>query len=135
LGVGNLNMPSPKFYVLTDRGNEFELITPFFEALLPIFEDGAKEMRIEPDGTGLKVAYNGKTSFVPLPDSGINYALVVLARIQILSYLSIALEDEEQTGVFKVRYNDRIIPINVICMRMRDNARWFLIFKLDAALE
>ena len=124
-------MPSSKLYAITDRGNEFELLTPFFEALLLIFDEGAKEMRIEPNDTGWKVTYSGKSLLLSLPDDRQGYGLIVVSRIQILSNLSISLEDVEQTGVFKVRYNDRILPINVTCRRGKKG--WFLFFKFDAA--
>ena len=126
-------MPSSKFHAISDRGNELELLTPFFEALLPVFEEGTNEMRIEPDGTGLRVTYNGSSILVPLPDDPPNYAMVVFPRIQILANLSISLEDTEQTGVFKVRYNDKILPITVTCRRSRKG--WYLIFKLDTNFE
>src|ERR1017187_1773711 len=120
-------MPPTRLNAITDEGGEVQLLAPFFEALLPAFEDRADEIRIEPADSGLKLTYGDKTLSVPLPSSTRNYAMVVFPRILILAGMSIALEDAEQTGTFKVRYNQQLMPIRVTSRR--DSEGWFLIFR------
>ena len=47
---------------IDDEGVEFQLLAPFFEALLPAFQDGANEIRIEPAGSELKITYHDDSS-------------------------------------------------------------------------
>jgi type II secretory ATPase GspE/PulE/Tfp pilus assembly ATPase PilB-like protein len=116
-----------KLNAINKKGSEFQLLAPFFEMLLPAFGERAAEIRIESADSKLKIIFNGNSSFVPLPDSPRNYGAVAFSRILILSEMSIALEEAEQTGVFKVRYNQQIISVNVVSRR--DNNGWFLIFR------
>jgi type II secretory ATPase GspE/PulE/Tfp pilus assembly ATPase PilB-like protein len=122
-----------KLNAVNKEGTEFKLLAPFFEALLPAFEDGADEIRIEPAGSELKLTYGENSLSVPLPCLPRNYAAVAFSRILILSEMDIALEGVEQTGLFKVRYNQQLIPILVTSRR--DSDRWFLIFRINTALE
>lgn len=118
---------------INDTGNAIALLAPFFEALLPAFEAAANEIRIEPAGSGLKLAYGGKSLIVPLPDSPPNYAMIVFPRILILSGMSMALEGAEQTGKFEARCDQRLIGIHVTSCRNDD--KWFLIFRPDTTSE
>jgi hypothetical protein len=43
-----------KLIAITDAGVEFQLLNPFFEALLPAFESKADEIRVEPHESGVK---------------------------------------------------------------------------------
>jgi hypothetical protein len=125
--IVRLKMPPTKLNAISNEGGEVPLLAPFFEALLPAFEDRADEIRIEPADLGLKLTYGDKTLSVPLPSSPRNYAMVAFPRILILAAMSIALENAEQTGIFKVRYNQQLIPIHVTSRR--DSDGWFLIFR------
>jgi hypothetical protein len=119
-----------EIHALNGAGAEFQLLTPFLEALLPAFEDRAYEIRIEPDASGLKLTYGHKSLSVPLPAY---YGAIAFSRILIISEMSIALEGAEQTGLFRVRYNQQVIPIHVTSRR--DKEGWFLIFRPNTALE
>ena len=116
-----------KLNAINNEGNEFQLLAPFFEMLLPAFRERADEIRIEPAGSRLKIICDGNSSFLSLPDSPRNYAAIAFSRILILSEMSIALERAEQTGIFKVRYNQQIISVNVVSRR--DDDGWFVIFR------
>jgi len=118
---------------INDEGNGIELLAPYFEAILPAFEAGADEIRIEPGNPGLKLTFGGRSLTVPLPDSPRNYAMVVFPRILILAGMSIGLEGAEQTGIFRARYNQQDMQINVTSYR--DNSKWYLIFRPNTALE
>jgi hypothetical protein len=118
---------------INDEGNGIELLAPYFEALLPAFEAGADEIRIEPDRLGLNLTLGGRSLTVPLPDSPRNYAMVVFPRILILAGMSIALEGAEQTGIFRAKYNQKVIQIHVTSYR--DDSKWYLIFQPNTALE
>ena len=112
---------------INDEGNGVELLAPYFEALLPAFEAGADEIRIEPGSPGLKLTFGGRSLTVPLPDSPPYYAMQVFPRILILAGMSIALEGAEQTGVFRARINRQVIQIHVTSYR--DDSKWYLIFR------
>jgi hypothetical protein len=117
-----------KLYAIKNNaGDEFQLLTPFFKALLPAFEDKADEIRIEPVGAGLKLAYGHKSLSAPLPSSERNYAWVVFPRILILCEMSIALQGAEQSGRFRVRCDNRVLSIDVTSRRDKDG--WYLIFR------
>jgi type II secretory ATPase GspE/PulE/Tfp pilus assembly ATPase PilB-like protein len=125
--VFNPEMSPAKLNAITDEGVEPELLAPFFEALLPAFEDGAEEIRVEPIDSGLKITYAGHGSSVPLPSSPRNYAWVAFPRILILSGLSISLKEVEQSGQLRVRFNQQLMTIQVVSWR--DSDRWFLVFR------
>lgn len=116
-----------KLNAVNEEGVEFPLLTPFFEALWPAFEDHADEIRIEPADSGLKLTYGGNTVPVPLPDVPHYYPMVAFPRILILSGLIIALEGAEQTGQFRVRYGQEFLTVQVTSRR--DTTGWFLIFR------
>jgi len=116
-----------KLYAINNAGDQFQLLTPFFEALLPAFEDRADEIRIEPVGAGLKLTYGDKSLSVPLPSSPHNYAWVVFPRILILCEMSIALEGAEQSGRFRVRCDNQFLTIDVTSKRDTDGG--YLIFR------
>jgi len=116
-----------KLHAVNNAGVEFQLLTPFFESLLPAFEAGAGEIRVQLAGSGLKLTYDDKDFSVPLPSSPYNYGVVAFSRILILSEMSLALEGTEQKGSFRVRYNQQLISIDVISRR--DSEGWDMIFR------
>ncbi len=113
---------------INNEGSAIPLLAPYFAALLPAFEEGAEEILIEPDKTGLRLTYGGKSFSAPLPDSPRNYAMVVFPRILILAGMSIALEGAEQTGAFSARYDKQVIQIHVTSYR-DSSGRWYFIFR------
>ena len=112
---------------INNEGNSIPLLAPYFDALLPAFEAGADEIRIEPGRPGLKLTFGGRSLTVPLLDSPRNYAMVVFPRILILAGMSIALEGAEQTGTFRARYNQQEMQIHVTSYR--DDSKWYLVFR------
>jgi len=118
---------------IKDEGNGVELLAPYFEALLPAFEAGADEIRIEPGSPGLKLTFDGRSLTVPLPDSPPYYAMQVFSRILILAGMSIALEGAEQTGIFRARFNRQVLQIHVTSYR--DDSKWYLIFRPNQSPE
>ena len=116
-----------KLNAVNDKNVESQLLAPFFEMLLPAFENRADEIRIESAGSELKVINNGDTSSAPLPTSPRGYAATAFSRILILAGMSIALEGAEQAGGFRVRYGQQFIPIQILSKR--DDSGWYLIFR------
>ena len=116
-----------KLHAIDDEGVEFELLTPFFQALLPAFTNRAGEIRVEPDGSGVQLWYDGMCLSVPLNSSLHNYAAIAFSRILILSTMSIALEGSEQSGRFNVRFGQQVLPIDVT--GRRDDKVWYLVFR------
>lgn len=131
-GFGSLSRKSAVILnAINDEGNAIPLLASYFEALVPAFETGADEIRIEPAESGLRLNFQGKSLSVQLPDSPRNYATVVFPRILILAGMSIALEGAEQTGTFRARYNQQVIQIHVTSYR--DDSKWYLIFRPGTA--
>jgi hypothetical protein len=120
-------MAPPKLIAVNDAGVEFQLLTPFFEAILPAFESKADEIRVEPHRSGLRVTCCDEGLVVPLPRSPRNYAAMAFPRILILAKMSIALEGAEQSGSFRLRYDDRFIAVHVL--GRRDPDKWVLTFR------
>jgi len=116
-----------KLSAINDEGVEFELLDPFFRALLPAFAQRAEQIRIEPDDSGVRICYDSKCSSAPFDSSLHNYGAIAFSRILILSAMSIALEGSEQAGRFRVRYDQQVVPIDVAARR--DASAWYLIFR------
>jgi hypothetical protein len=114
-----------KLHAINDQGAEVlgELLAPFFQALLPAFLARADQILVEPVGAELKIDFGGESKCVPLVDSSHNYSGVAFLRILILSGMS--LDADIQTGEFRVRCDQRLIP--VVAESRSD--RWALIFR------
>lgn len=120
-------MCASKLNAINNEGVEFDLLTPFFRALLPAFAVRAGEIRIEPDDSGIQISFGGKSLSVRIDSPLHNYGAIAFARILILAEMSIALEGTEQSGRVRVRFGQHLFPVDVVSRR--DAKGWYLVFR------
>jgi len=108
-----------------------KLLAPFFEALKPAFDDKVDEIKIEQMESSINITYSGKSLSVPLSPQ-LGYPAIAFLRIRVLcgkSGMNLNPNEPNQTGTFRVRYNEELVPVEVASKSNFEGNREILMFR------